>query len=456
MKFSEVDNRTPVTILIAEDDPEMLAMLDLILRDRGYEVIGLTSGVDAVEALETRQFDIVLTDIKMPGASGMDVLRTARARTLNQPVILMTAFGSVDSAVEAMKEGAYYYITKPFDNDDLIQVVDECAHQVRLRKRSEELASTEGGDTMFPIVFRSTGFRRVIQLVHEVAPSHATVLITGESGTGKDLIAREIHRRSACASGPFVPVDANAIPENLLESELFGHVRGSFTGAVRDQPGIVFRADGGTLFLDEIGNLNVAMQSKLLRFLQDRKYRRVGESQEREADVRLLTATNADLPRMMKAGTFREDLYYRLSVIHIDVPALRDRREDIAPLAYHFLRKFNAGFRVEGFRPEVLDVLVDFDWPGNVRQLENAVEHAVIMRKAGLIQKRDLPEWFPSGPDPSFARDRSLEAMERNHIQRVLDECEGNQSRAARILGIDRKTLARKLKLIGPGEENGS
>jgi two-component system response regulator HydG len=439
----------PVRVLVAEDDREMLELVEQVLRDEGYAVLTARDGREALAAIEAGKFDVVVSDVKMPGASGIDVLRTARARTLHQPVVLMTAFGSIDAAVEAMKEGAYSYITKPFDLDDLLAILREVAVQVRMRKQAEDLATAEGEDTPFPIIFRGRAFREVIKLVRDVAKSTASVLITGESGTGKELIAREIHRRSLRAGGAFVALDVNAIPETLLESELFGHVRGSFTGAVRDKAGMFEQADGGTLFLDEIGNFNLAVQAKLLRFLQERTLRRVGDTREKTVDVRLVTATHRNLKKLMAEGTFREDLFYRLSVIHIEVPTLRERREDIAPLAYHFLRKYNKELRVDGFRPEVLDLLVDFDWPGNVRQLENAIEHAVILRKTGLIQKSDLPEWVSSQGKVGASDQRSLEAVEKAHILRLLEECEGNQSRAARILGINRRTLARKLKSYG-------
>ena len=442
-----------IRVLVAEDDASMRSMLTGLLAEEGFKANGAASGDEAIAVLAGESVDIVLTDLRMPLASGMDVLRAARSQAAPPPVILMTAFGTIDSAVEAMKEGAYSYITKPFDIEDLVQVIGECAQQVRLRKKAEQSASTEGAGTAFPIVFRSPAFRRVLSLVHEVAESNATVLITGESGTGKELIAHEIHRRSGRRSAPFVALDVHSVPETLLESELFGHIRGSFTGATRDKVGIVEQADGGTLLLDEIGNLSVPIQAKLLRFLQERKFRRVGEASERSVELRLVAATNCDLKAMMNEGTFRDDLYYRLSVIQIRVPPLRERSEDIAPLAYHFLRKHNQGFRVDGFRPDVLDLFVDFDWPGNVRQLENAVEHAIILRKAGLIEPRDLPEWLSGRSiDADQLHARSLEVVEKGHIRRVLDDCDGNQTRAARILGIDRKTLGRKLRAWGEGD----
>ena len=454
MSTSEQAAMNEITILIAEDDLDMLELLDRVLQEEDFNVIRARSGKEAISIIETGQFDVVLTDLKMPGASGIDVMRAARAKYLYQPVIVMTAFGTIDSAVKAMKEGAYSYITKPFDIDDLILMLRGIASQVRLRKKAFSLSTIEGEQTAFPIVFRSDAFREVIDMVNKVAASNASVLITGESGSGKELVAREIHRQSDRSEKPFIAIDANAIPETLLESELFGHVKGAFTGAVKDKIGIIEQAHSGTLFLDEIGNLNIGIQSKLLRFLQERKIRRVGEAQEREVDIRLITATNRDLANMIEAEDFREDLFYRLSVVTLKIPALRYRREDIPLLAYHFLRKFNDKFRVEGFRPEVLDMLTDFDWPGNVRQLENAVEHAVILRKAGLIEKEDLPNWSRLKEASEDNKSRSLEIVERSHILRVLEMCDDNKSRAAKVLGINRRTLARKLISYGISEKD--
>ena len=441
--------KIPVTILIAEDNREMLELLEKALQDEGYWVVGVMSGEKAVATLGSTQVDIVLTDLRMAGFSGLDVLRATRSRYPHQPVILMTAFGSIETAVEAMREGAYSYITKPFDLDELLSLVSECAEQIRLMKEVESFPSRHEKKNPLPIVFRNPAFRSVLQLVHVVSKSNTTVLITGESGTGKEVLAREIHRQSARKEKPLVALDANAIPENLLENEMFGHARGAFTGADKDKPGIIEMAEGSTLFLDEIGNLNPAAQAKLLRFLQDRRFRRVGDSRERSVDARLITATNRDLKKLIAEGGFREDLYYRISVVQIQVPPLRERREDIALLLYHFLRRFNTNQYVEGFRPEVLDLLIDYDWPGNVRQLENAVEHAVLLRKKGYIQKSDLPAWISSQKDMSPKNLQSLEEMERRHILQILEECDGNRSRAARQLGIHRRTLIRKLKQYG-------
>jgi DNA-binding NtrC family response regulator len=439
----------PVRVLVAEDDDEMRGLLVRVLNDEGYTVVAARDGNEAVRRLDDGEFDLVISDVRMPGPDGREVLRRAMARGLHQPVILMTAFGSIEAAVEAMREGAYYYLAKPFDIDDLLEVVGGAAARLR-EQRAFQRSDAEGDGSPFPIVYRSRIMADLLRVARDVAASNATVLITGSSGTGKELLARAIHRASRRSAGPFVPLDCSAIPESLIESELFGHRRGAFTGAVDDRPGIVQQADHGTLFLDEIGNLPLPIQSKLLRFLQERRFRRVGEVAERSVDVRLISATNQDLAAMAARGAFRSDLYYRLSVIPLRLPDLAERREDIPPLVYHFIRKFNAGYQVEGVRADALDLLIDHAWPGNVRQLENAIERAVILRRAGLIQPRDLPEELVHAAG-SAARPggRSLEEIERAYIVQLLQECRGNQSRVARILGINRRTLYRKLQKYG-------
>ena len=358
-------------------------------------------------------------------------------------MILMTAFGSIESAVEAMKAGAYSYIPKPFDLDELLAQVGEVAHQVRLRVEDSKQSRE---NSPFPIVFKSKSFQHVMDLVADVADSQATVLITGESGTGKELVAKEIHRRSPRKDKDFVAFNVTAIAENLVESELFGHVKGSFTGAVSDKIGLIRKAEGGTLFLDEVGDMSQAMQIKLLRFIQERRIRRVGSVTSDAVDVRLIAATNQNLTERIAKGLFREDLFYRLSVVNIVLPPLRERREDIIELAYHFLRRFNKEGNIRGLAPEVLSLLTDYPWPGNVRQLENAMEYATLRRKRGVIVKADLPQWLVPADGEMPLDERSLEAVERQHIEQVLTECQGNQSRAARILGINRRTLGRKLK----------
>ncbi|OGQ93128.1 MAG: hypothetical protein A2284_05595 [Deltaproteobacteria bacterium RIFOXYA12_FULL_61_11] len=433
-----------MTVLVAEDDQEMLELIENVLTEEGYQVLTANNGTDALAALERRDYDVVVTDLKMPGASGLEVLRRARASYLRQPVVVMTAFGSIETAVQAMKEGAYSYITKPFDLEELLAVMAEIAEQVRAHRQLRDKGES-GEAPAFPIVFRSKVFRRVLAIVHEVAESNASVLLGGETGTGKELIARELHLRSSRAKGPFIPVDVNTIPDALFESELFGHKRGAFTGAVQDKPGLLEQADHGTLFLDEIGEMGPAAQAKLLRFLQERRCRRVGDTKEHCVDVRLVSATHRDLSAMIGTGQFREDLFYRLAVIPINLPALRERPEDITPLAYHFLRMFNKGFSVEGFRQDALELLASFPWPGNVRQLENAVEHAVIMRKTGLIKRDDFPAWITTSGNAQHTDLRTLEEVERGYILELLDRCQGNRSKTAKILGINRRTLLRKL-----------
>ena len=435
---------TPIRVLLAEDDGEMRDLVTRVLRDEGYEVLEARDGTEAIARLEEGDFDLVLSDVRMPGADGMEVLRRAMARNLHQPVILMTAFGTIEFAVQAMREGAYHYIAKPFDIDDLVEIAANAAARVREWQQARGL-SPAGGEPFFPIVFRSEQMGALLEMVRQVASSTGTVLISGASGTGKELLARVIHDMSPRRERPFVPVDVNAIPETLIESELFGHRRGSFTGAIADKQGLLEMAESGTLFLDEVGDLSPAVQGKLLRFLQERRFRRVGEVDERTLNVRVVSATNKDLRSMAGDGKFREDLYYRLSVIPLAIPDLRQRREDIAPLVYHFIRKHNAEYHVDGVRPDALDALVGYAWPGNVRQLQNVVERAVILRKAGLIQVRDLPEEILAEKGRQPAGVLSLEEMESRYIQQLMRECKGNQSQVARILGINRRTLYRKL-----------
>jgi len=439
-----VVNDQPMKILVAEDDESMLDLLERVLTDEGYQVLAARNGNQALALLEAGQFDLMLTDVRMPGPDGSELLRRAMARNLRQPIIMMTAFGNIEAAVRAMRNGAFHYLAKPFDIEDLLAITASAVDRVR-QQRQTSSPQTEG-DAFFPIVFRSAAMVELLKLARDVASSAASVLIIGSSGTGKELLARAIHNISPRSGKPFVAVDCNALPETLFESELFGHRRGSFTGAVSDKQGLAEQADGGTLFFDEVGNFSATTQAKLLRFVQERKLRRVGEVDERSVDVRVISATNRDLKAMVRAGQFREDLFYRLAVIPLVIPDIRDRREDIAVLAYHFVRKFNRDYQVEGIRQDALDLLVDHDWPGNVRQIENAIERAVILRKAGLIQPRDLPEEVISATSSQQPSGRSLEEIERTYILNLLGECDGNQSRVARVLGINRRTLYRKLR----------
>ncbi len=440
----------PIRVLVGEDDPAMLDLIRRVLADEGYEVLPARDGHEVMRGLDEGAFDLVLCDVRMPGPDGIQVLERAISRRLDQPVILMTAFGSIAAAVQAMRAGAYHYFAKPFDIEELIEVIAGAATQIR-QLHAIRAQPAGAGARAFPIVFRSSAMARLLGLAHQVAASDATVLIQGPSGTGKELLARAVHAASLRHDRPFVPLDCSAIPEGLIESELFGHRRGAFTGAVADAPGIVERAAGGTLFLDEVSNLAAPVQAKLLRFLQERRYRRVGDAAEREVDVRLVSASNRDLAELVAAGAFRDDLYYRLSVFTLEIPAMAERREDIPPLVYHFIRTFNArgGYQVDGIRQDALDLLIDHPWPGNVRQLENAIERAVILRKAGLIQPSDLPEQVAPTSGPATHDGHSLEEVERRLILQLLGECRGNRTRVARILGISRRTVHRKLEKYG-------
>jgi DNA-binding NtrC family response regulator len=374
---------------------------------------------------------------------------------IHQPVIVISNGASVSEAVELMKTGIHHYLSTPVDVDDLLEAV-ATASEVALSDRTlqEELCSAGIAD--LPMVFRSLAMKRLMKLVRSIAASEASVVIQGPSGSGKELLARSIHLMSERADGPFVPVDSSAIPESLLESELFGYRRGAFTGAQTDKPGILEASDRGTLFLDEVGNLSVPVQAKLLRFLQERCFRRVGDVRERSVDTRVVSATNVDLKQAVSDGVFREDLFYRLSVFVLEIPPLCQRTDDIPALADYFIHRqhIRTGFPVFGIAPDALAALVEYSWPGNVRQLENAIERAVILRRAGRICVADLPrEVSASATAPRQAR--SLATIEKQHILELLDQHGGNQSEVARILGVSRRTIYRRLKTWGLHSDGG-
>ncbi len=437
-------NDPGIVVLIVEDDSDMREMLSQALLEEGFEVRTATDGEQAMIKLERAQFDVLLTDLKMPGASGLDLLEAAQARNLHQPVIVMTAFGSIDSAVTAMKRGAYSYITKPFDLDDLICLIHEVAAQIRPRKLAEhQVDHGDDGDDE-PVIYQSASFKGVMQQVRSVSDSQANVLIYGEAGTGKKLIARQLHRLGVAPQGPFVTVDLNAIAPKEVDVVLFSEGHCGQEAMRAENAGSLQRALGGTLFLDAVDLLPPSSQAGLLRLLQDKD----------AAKPRLICSCQQDLRSMVQEGEFHEDLFYRLAVTSLSLPPLRERRADIPVLAYHFLHRLSPENKVTGFRPEVMDLLVDAPWPGNVRQLQGVVDHAVIFRKTGLIQKRDLPGWFLGELEQAVTTDaRSLEAVEREHILNLLEECQGNRSRTARILGINRRTLIRKLVAYGLSAE---
>ncbi len=455
--------KRPNTILVVDDDAAHRAMLRLLLSEWGYAVFEADDGSGAVEAVEERPFDLVLMDIRMLKVSGIEALERIKAFNPAIPVIIMTAYSSVETAVSALKKGAYDYLTKPLDFDKLKLTVERALEHIRLKEENRLLKETLGKHfDRQNIVGRSGPLTRLLETVAQVAPSEATVLITGESGTGKELIAGALHFNSHRKKGPFVKINCAAITETLLESELFGHEKGAFTGADRRKEGRFVQAHGGTLFLDEISEMSLSMQVKLLRVLQEKELTRVGGDQVVQVDVRVIAATNRNLEEWVREGRFREDLYYRLNVIPLDVPPLRKRRSDIPLLAQHFLERLSAKNQksVKGFTPTAMDRLIRYDWPGNVRELMNAVERAVVLARSEIIDEKALalvplsdteagfPEDAPT-PLPDALANLPLDEVEKVTILNMLETTGGNKSEAARRLGITRKTLHKKLKQYG-------
>ncbi len=440
-------------ILVVDDEPAFRLFVGTVLRDAGYDATTAQNGAEALTLLGTRHFHLVLTDLKMPDVSGIEILEAVRRDSPEMPVILITAFGTIDSAVEATRKGAADYLLKPLkDPEELRRVVARALRERRLEDAMASMAAPPsrggiGGEG--DIVGQSPALRRVLDLARSVAPSATTALITGESGTGKELIARAIHRWSPRADGPFVAVNCAALPDTLLESELFGHERGAFTGAVAQRRGRFELAHGGTLFLDEVGDMSPALQGKLLRVLETQEFERVGGTKTVRVDVRVIAATNADLAAAVAARRFREDLYYRLGVFPIPLPPLRQRPEDILPLAEHFLARLGRTLRkpVAGFTPEAQERLRAYAWPGNVRELENVVERAVILARGdhiGLPELSLLPV-----PAPAAGDGGELKALEHAAIIQALADTGGNRRLAAQRLGIGLRTLQYRLKHYG-------
>ncbi len=451
-----------VKVLVVDDESGILDTLQILFRSEGYDVAVASSGRAALTALEEERPDLVLSDIRMPGASGMDVLSRVRELDPELPVILMTAQASLTSAIRAVNDGAYHYIQKPFANDELLAIcrraVEARQLKVENRRLKKEIRRRDRSVEGRPIG-RSRTFTEVLELAETVAPTDSTVLISGESGTGKEVVAQYIHRLSDRAEGPFLSINCGALPESLLESELFGHTRGSFTGAVKDRDGLLVAAHGGTFFLDEIGEMSPATQVKVLRAIQEREVIPVGATQAVAVDVRIIAATNRDLEEELRKGTFRTDLYYRLNVIQLRLPPLRDRREDIDLLARHFLERLaqREGAAPREMADETLEALRHYDWPGNVRELENALERAAVVAGGGMLQPDSLPERVVERPevrlvDEAAPPNPTMEVIERAYIHWVLHAEGGNKTRAAEVLGIDPSTLYRKLNRYGLGE----
>ena len=444
------------TVLVIDDEPAHRLMVRVVLGDAGFKVLESDNGASGLATLRAKSVDVVLLDMRMPGMSGLDVLQKMHEEAMSSPVIMLTAFGNVGSAVEAMKIGAWDYLTKPTDNDELLAVVKKAAEHARLTRENRDLKKQIGQLRESTIIGNSQEIRKVVELIEQVGPSEANVLILGESGTGKELVAQQLHEQSARASGPLVKVNCAALPENLLESELFGYVRGAFTGAAQDKPGRFLLAGGGTLFLDEIGELPLTLQAKILRALQERIVEPLGGVTPVSIDVRFIAATNRDLPAMIAAGKFREDLYYRLNVLEIRIPPLRERIEDIPLLVDYLLdklsRKNNRPIRTVS--REFLDALCRHEWRGNVRELENILERALILCRADTLDLRDLPDHLlvPGAPAPSrqsHSGENPLETAERQALQETLRKYAGHRERTAQALGISRRTLQYRLKKYG-------
>ena len=437
------------SILVVDDDAAHRTMLATLLGSWGYPVTEADDGGRAVAAVRRQAFDLILMDVRMIEVSGIEALE--RIKTINPaiPVVLMTAYASVETAVEAIRKGAYDYLTKPLDFDKLRLTVQRAMEHLRLQAENRQLKADLGRDlNRSHIIGHSPAMGALLETVAQVAPTEATVLITGESGTGKELIAAAIHDNSLRRRGPLVKINCAAITETLLESELFGHEKGAFTGADRRKEGRIVHAHGGSLFLDEVGEMPLTMQVKLLRAIQEREVVRVGGQEPVAVDVRIIAATNRDLGQMISDGTFRQDLYYRLNVVGLHLPPLRERTVDIPLLASHFLKHFAEKNRkaIQGFTPAAMDRLIRHRWPGNVRELANAVERAVVLSRGAYLEEADFQE--PSGPPPEAPPlpQGPLSELERQAILRTLEATGGNKSEAARRLGITRKTLHQKLK----------
>ncbi len=444
-------------ILVVDNDADMVALLRRHLEMEGWAVTAVTGGEDAQTALGREEYAVVLTDLVMEPVDGLAVLREAQRVQPRARVVLMTAFGSLESAIDAMRQGAYDYLTKPFKLPELSVVVKRAVEDQRLREENRRLrAEVERRYSFDNILGRSKAMQGVFEQIRAVADTDAPVLLLGDSGSGKELVSRAIHWHSGRRDGAFVAVNCAAIPETLLESELFGHERGAFTGADRKRRGLFVEAQGGTLLLDEIAEMPQSLQVKLLRALQDRVVRPVGGNEEIKVDLRLISATNRDLPAFVRQGKFREDLYYRLAVIPIRIPSLRERPEDIPLLAEHFLKRAAAGMgkEIEGFDEEALKWLHDHSWPGNVRELENVVERAATLAKGRVITRDDLRIEFTPGSTGELGVRPSLADVESQYIRRILEEVRGDKRAAARILGISVRTLQRmqaNMVRVGPG-----
>ncbi len=443
------------SILIVDDESGILDTLRILLRKEGFEVTTAQGGKAGLEQIRSGNHDIVLTDVRMPQVTGLDILQAAKEQDPVTPVILMTAQASLQTAISAVNAGAFYYIQKPFSNDELLVILRRACEFRQIRVENKQLKQDirrRERPTVSRPLGKSRRFLEVLKLAELVAPTDSTVLIQGESGTGKEVLARYLHNLSHRSDGPFLSINCGALPENLLESELFGHVKGSFTGAVRDKQGLFAAARGGTFFLDEVGEMPPSLQIKLLRVLQEREVIPVGATETIPVDVRIVAATNRDVEEEVRRGNFRSDLFYRLNVIAMELPPLRDRRDDLVLLIDAFLQEMatDRGDEPKALSADALDAVMVYDWPGNVRELQNALEHAVVLARGPMIEPTSLPSRITQRRKEPLVADRpsanpSLDVIERAYIMWVLQAEGGNKTRAAEVLGIDPSTLYRKL-----------
>jgi two-component system response regulator HydG len=467
-----VPEQRPARVLVVDDEPALLRALESLLGKKGYDVVALDSPIVATQRLAQEDFDVALLDIKMPQLSGLELLSAVKHRRPEVEVILMTGHATVETALQAVRAGAYDYLTKPFEDvEHVARQVAKAAERKMLFDRNRQLETQlrerDGSTPNDGLVGNAAPMREVTRMIEAVAYSATTVLITGESGTGKELVARALHARSPRKAQPFVALNCGALTETLLESELFGHVKGAFTGAQRDQKGLFDAADGGTIFLDEIGDIPLATQVRLLRVLQEGEIKRVGSADAVRVDVRVIAATHRDLPKLVKSGRFREDLFYRLNVIAIQLPALRERVEDVPLLAHHFLRRYTdrLGKKVRALSPETIELLCGYRWPGNVRELENAIERAVVLCRGDSVVPGDLPpavsgrtaplvrETPALGDDAAWlsmsyaaAKEQALRRFEKSYVEALMKACDNNISAAARKAGMDRSNFKRVLR----------
>lgn len=441
-------------ILIVDDDKEMCTLLEEVLSGEGFSLTTINISREAVKLLKKEDFDVVITDLMMEGLKGLELLQESKRIAPLTPVIIITAFGTVESAIKAMKMGAYDYITKPFQLDELILTVKKAMENRMLKEEVSRLKKEVAIRYQFHnIIGRSNSMQRIYDLIERISDSSSNVLITGESGTGKELVAKAIHYSGKRKEGHFVAVNCAAIPETLLESELFGYRKGAFTDAKTDKKGLIFAAHEGTLFLDEITEMAYPLQAKLLRVIEEKKVRPLGDTQSYPVDLRVIATSNQDIRALIQKGRFREDLYYRLKVVDIEMPPLRERKEDILLLAENFLKRFlkETGKEITGFSEEAKKVMLNYSWPGNVRELENVIERAIILSKNKIIHPEDLPSSMTQqveedAVEKALRQRLTLDQLEKDYIKKVLLQVGGNKSRAAEILGLDRKTLYRKLK----------